>query len=330
MTSPKWSAFDLAEAYQLARAVAVLNDLRVFESQNPFTAKRLAAKHSLDPKLLSGVLEYVARRSDLLRRRAGETFVASRSSSRTARFLIDLYIGTFGGSTAELAGVLRYPGRAPASVDRVRQARAFAAVGSSSLGILPALIRALEFNYTLDLGCGNGELLLEMARRKPSFVGWGVDSNRAMIKLARTRLRDAGLDNRITFLPADCRQLRQTVPKSVRSRIQSITCCNVANEMFGRGEFQAINWFRELREVFPERLLLNSDYYGRLGYGASRRSRQAERETLLHDYVQLISGQGVPPPSRTAWRSIYAQAGCRLVHVVEDTSTTRFIHILSL
>jgi SAM-dependent methyltransferase len=330
MTSPKWSAFDLAEACQLARAVAVLNDLEVFASQTPFTAKQLAAKHSLDPKLLSGVLEYVARRTLLLQPRARETFVASRASSRTARFLIDLYVGAYGGSTAELARVLRDPAGAPASVDRVRHARAFAALDSASLGVLPDLIKALEFNCTLDLGCGNGNLLLELAGRNPSFMGWGIDSNRAMLKIARNSLRGTGLQKRITFLPADCRQLRQTLPESVRSRIQSITCCNVANEMFGRGDREATKWFRELRKIFPGRLFLNSDYYGRLGYRANRRSRPAERETLLHDYVQLISGQGVPPPTRTAWRSIYAQAGCRLVHVVEDTSTTRFIHIVAL
>jgi SAM-dependent methyltransferase len=330
MTSPKWTAFDLAEAYQLSRAVVVLNDLRIFESKKPFTSKQLAAKHGLDARLLSGVLEYVALRSGLLRRTMSEEFIVSRNSSRAARFLIGLYIGAYGGAADQLARILRDPVAAPASVDRVRYALAFEAVDAAALGLLPDVIGALQFSYTLDLGCGNGDLLLELARRDPSFVGWGIDSNRAMLKIARTRLGRTHFGKRIKFLEADCRNLHKTIPERVRSQVRSITCCNVANEMFGQGERQGIKWFRELRKLFSGRALLNSDYYGRLGHRQDRRSRKADRETLLHDYAQLISGQGVPPPSRAAWHSIYSKAGCSLVHVIEDTSTTRFIHILAL
>jgi SAM-dependent methyltransferase len=276
------------------------------------------------------MLEYVALRSSLLRRTMSEEFIVSRNSSRAARFLIDLYIGAYGGTSDQLAKVLRDPAAAPASVDRVRYARAFEAVDAAALGLLPDVIRELQFNYTLDLGSGNGDLLLELARRDPSFVGWGIDSNRAMLKIARTRLRGAHVGRRIKFLEADCRNLRETIPQSVRSEIRCITCCNVANEMFGQGERQGIKWFRELRRLFSGRALLNSDYYGRLGHRESRRARKAERQTLLHDYAQMISGQGVPPPSLAAWHSIYSKAGCSLVHVIEDTSTTRFIHILRL
>jgi hypothetical protein len=64
----------------------------------------------------------------------------------------------------------------------------------------------------------------------------------------------------------------------------------------------------------------------RLGVDA----RGEDRETLLRDYVQLISGQGVPPARMSEWRAIYAAAGCRLAHVIEDTATTRFIHVVML
>jgi SAM-dependent methyltransferase len=324
MTSPKWSAFDLVEAYQLSRAVAVLNDLKVFEAENPFSAKQLAEKHGLDATLLAGVLEYIALRTDLLRRTANEQFVVTRNNSR---FLIDLYTGAYGGTADQLAKILRDPAIAPASVDRVRYARAFESVDSSAQGILPDVISALEFNYMVDLGCGNGDLLLELARRNKSFVGWGIDSNPAMLKVARARLRETHIGKRVRFLEADGARLHKEIPTSVRSQIQSITCCNFANEMFGRGERQAINWFRELRKFFPGRPLLNYDYYGRLG---RTKNRKFQRETLLHDYAQLISGQGIPPATMAQWRSIYSKAGCRLVHVIEDTSTTRFIHIVGL
>jgi SAM-dependent methyltransferase len=323
MANPKWSVFDLVEAYQLSRAVAVLNDLKVFESTKPFSARQLAAKHSLNATLLAGVLEYVALRTTLLRRTAREQFAVTRNSSR---FLIDLYTGAYGATADQLAKILRDPAIAPESVDRVRYARAFESLGSGTQGILPDVIAALDCNYTLDLGCGNGDLLVELARRNTSFVGWGIDSNPAMLKIARARLREAHIGKRVRFMEADSMRLRETLRESVREQIRSITCCNFVNEMFAHGERQAIKWFRELRKLFPGRPLLNCDYYGRLG----TKTRKAQRETLLHDYAQLISGQGIPPATLAEWRAIYSKAGCRLVHAIEDTSTTRFIHIIAL
>jgi SAM-dependent methyltransferase len=324
MTNPKWSVFDLVEAYQLSRAVAVLNDLNVFGSTKPFSAKQLAAKHGLNATLLAGVLEYVALRTTLLRRTARQRFVATGNNSR---FLIDLYTGAYGGTANQLAKILRDPAIAPASVDRIRYARAFESAGSVAQGILPDVISALEFNYTVDVGCGNGDLLLELARRNRSFIGWGIDSNPAVLKVARARLRMAHIGKRVRFLNADGTRLHEEIPASVTSQVQSITCCNFVNEMFAHGERQAINWFRELRKKFPGRPLLNCDYYGRLG---QNRNRKLQRETLLHDYAQLISGQGIPPATMAQWGSIYSKSGCRLVHVIEDTSTTRFIHIIGL
>ena len=324
MANPKWSVFDLVEAYQLSRAVTVLNDMNVFASTKPFSAKQLAAKHGLDAPLLAGVLEYVALRTDLLRRTAREQFAVTRNSSR---FLLDLYTGAYGSTADQLAKILRDPSIAPDSVDRIRYARAFESIGSEVQGILPDMIGALDFNYTLDLGCGNGDLLLELARRKASFVGWGIDSNPAMLKIARARLREAHVGKRVRFKEADGVRLRETLPESVREQIRSITCCNFVNEMFAHGEHQAIKWFRELRKLFPDRPLLNCDYYGRLG---RTKNRKVQRETLLHDYAQLISGQGIPPATLAEWRAIYSKSGCRLVHAIEDTSTTRFIHIIAL
>jgi SAM-dependent methyltransferase len=194
---------------------------------------------------------------------------------------------------------------------------------------LPQIIRQLQFTNLLDLGCGNGELLLELGKQDGDFIGWGVDANPAMLKLARSRARTARLQNRIRFIEGDCRKAGAALPKQIRSRIDSLSASQVANEMFRDGSQQAVKWLGDLRKNFPARPLLICDYYGRLGQKKSRRIEK-ERETLLHDFAQLISGQGIPPPSAREWRSIYSQAGCQLVHIIEDKTTTRFIHILRL
>ena len=329
--SKLWSVLELMEAFLLAHAVAVLHELNLFEAlEKPRTAAELARNHDCDLSILRGTLEYVAARTELLRK-SGQKFVVTRKYDPRARFLLDLYSGAYGHNASHLLELINDPASAADLVDRARHARAFAAVHGSPIAVLPDLIRQLGFNCLLDVGCGNGGLLLELAAGDPEFIGWGLEQNNAMCKLARARIGAAGVTERIKVIRGDCADLELSLPMKVKARVGAIRACNVVNEMFAGGPTRATTWLRNLRRVFPRRSLLLVDYYGRLGVKARpSESVTALRWTLLHDYAQLISGQGIPPSGLKEWRSIYRKAGCRLVHVLEDQDTTRFIHILRL
>ena len=320
------STFDLVEGFHLAHAVAALDGLGVLASlATPRRAGDLAARHGLDREMLAGVLEYVAARTDLIRR-SGQRFVATSRHAADSRFLLNLYVGAYGPNAERLADLLRHPSAASRVVDRARQARAFEAVGRPALGVLPSVIRQLGFDRVLDVGCGTGALLLELARADASFAGWGVDANPHMCATARAHIRAARLGKRLRVFQGDARALRTALPVAVRAGVRAVTACNLVNEMFTSGDAGAVAWLRGLRTLFPGHPLLIVDYYGRLG----RRRGSLEGRTALHDYAQLISGQGVPPASAAGWGAVYRRAGCRLVHVIEDTATTRFIHLLQL
>lgn len=322
----RWSTFDLVEGFQLARAVAALDELGVLASlRTPCHLSELVARHRLDARMLGGVLEYVAARTDLVRR-SGARFVTTRHYAPDARLLVGLYVGAYGGIATRLADLLSDPSAARRAIDRGCQARAFEAMDGRGLGILPEIVRQLGFNHVLDVGCGTGPLLLELARRDPSFRGWGLDASRHMCATARARIRAARLGRRVRVIHGDCRVLRRSLPRNVRADIRTVTAANVVNELFGRGHGEAVAWLRDLRSLLPGRPLLIADYYGRLGRGHG----PLRGHTALHDYVQLISGQGVPPAGVGEWRTIYRAAGCRLVHIIEDTATTRFIHLVRL
>lgn len=320
------SAFDLVEALQLGHAVSTLHDLKILASlEQPSTAEALASKRRLDPNLLRGVLEYVAERTDLVCK-TGARFVATRGYSSQSRFLLDLYAGAYRSNAAQLKKLMRKPSLAPSAVDRVRHARAFEEVGALALGWVAQIIRQLQFNYVLDIGCGPAALLVQLAAQDPKFVGWGLEVNPAMCRAARASIRAARVGRRVKLLEGDSTHLRAVLPADAHSNIQTVTACQVANEMFGAGSSRTLTWLRGIRRMLPGRPLLLSDYYGRLG----SKVRGPHRETLLHDYAQLISGQGVPPAAIAEWRAIYAEAGCRLMHVIEDRGTTRFMHIVML
>ena len=323
----KLSALDLAEGVHLGHAAAALHDLGVLEHlvMTPSTAEELASEFKIDLGMLRGALDFLHARTDLVSK-TGTRFAARKTYDAHARFALGLYGGAFGENAAQIQKVLCRPSIAPGLVDGAAHAKTFAAASTTALGGVPELIQQLELDAVLDLGCGTASLLLRLASDDASFVGWGLEPNPSMCKIARARIRGQGVAKRIRLIRGDSRQLGDAVSAAVRKKIAAVSACQVMNEMFGNGKRDAIAWLEQVRETLPDRPMLVSDYYGRLG----QKNSAAMRETLLHDYAQLISGQGIPPADLAGWTEVYEAAGCQLIHVLEDRATSRFIHVLVL
>ncbi len=324
--APRWSALDLAEGLQLGHALSTLHDLGVLAAlARPRSVDELAGEFGLDAAMLGATLEFAAARTDLIDKR-GQRFRTTAAYAPAARFVLDLYAGAFAGNAVALPAILRRPALAGAAVDRARHAQAFLQAPAGPEAVPAGLLHQLGVRAVLDLGCGPGALLRTMALQDDGFRGWGIDANPAMCRNARARLREAGVTRRVRIVQGDGRDPARTLPDAARAKIQAVVAGDLANELCAHGADAAVVWLRRLQRDFPQRLLLVSDYYGRLGH----RGHAAGRETLLHDYVQAISGQGIPPPDRKAWQAIYRAAEVRLIHCIEDTSTTRFLHLLRL
>lgn len=321
-----WSTDELVETFQLAHAVSALHEMGILASlEKPQTVHKLSQHYRTDATLLKGILDYVAARTNLLRK-VGATFVVTRHYSSAARFLLDLYIGAYGTNAAQLPRILRKPSTAATLVDHVKYAHAFHNAGDSVLGALVQIILHLNLKHVLDLGCGPAALLIALARKDRHLIGWGVELNPAMHRLARARIQEAQLNTRIRIVRGDCRELQSVLPLPAVENIDVVVASQVANEMFRGGQTTAVAWLRHIRQTLPGRLLLIADYYGRLGQAKAPLSR----ETLLHDYVQLISGQGIPPSDASLWGKVYTRSNCHLLHIIEDKATSRFVHVLQL
>jgi SAM-dependent methyltransferase len=311
----------------LSEAVTALHEAKVLASlHRPTTAEDVARKHGFDAVILRGTLDYIAARTDLVRKTSGDQFTATRGYSPQSRFLLEMYGLAYRKNTRALTRLMRLPSRAAHIVDRERHARAFQAAGPATLGSTGLLIRQLRLNHILDLGCGPARMLIGLALEDPQFTGWGVEVNPTTCQAARANIRHARVGGRVRVIRGDARRIASALPAEVLGRVRAVSASQLANEMFATGPSGAVSWLRRLRRVLPGRLCVIADYYGRLG----SRIRPVHRETLLHDYAQLISGQGVPPANVKAWQAIYREAGCRLVHVLEDKRTTLFVHLLVL
>ncbi|MBX3740450.1 MAG: hypothetical protein KF712_05630 [Akkermansiaceae bacterium] len=323
----KFSALDLVEGMHLGHAAAALHDLGVLVQLAvvPSTAEELAAKFKLNCGMLRGLLNFLHARTDLLIRQ-GDFYGTAKNYDAHAEFMLGLYAGAYRENASEVQKILRRPSLASSLVDDVRHARAFGAASTEALGSVPEFIKKLEIDALIDIGCGPASLLLHLAAADAKFTGWGLEPNPWMCKLARARIRDKNLGKRIKLICCDSKRLFESFTPNMLAKVKAISACHVMNEMFGGGKQEAIHWMRQLRKKLPGKLLLVSDYYGRLGVDIAT----GIRETLLHDYAQLISGQGIPPANLDGWNEVYEKAGCRLIHAAEDRRSSQFIHVLLL
>jgi SAM-dependent methyltransferase len=311
---PRRSLLDVVEGFYLSEAVDFLHRSRLLDQlAAPRAPAELAASTGFEEERLALVLEYVARRSDVVdevegRYRRGGAY----GDGALLAFELDQYLGAYGPNVRRLHEALSSRQSASSLVDRDRHARAFGRLERPSFSMLPGVLAGLEVHRLLDLGCGTGSLLLAMARADSGFRGWGIDASPAMCARAGERLAAAGCDDRVAVLEGDATDPAAVLAAAgdgVAAEVEAVTAASLVNELCGDGGRPAVEWLRKLRSVLPGRLLVIADYYGRLGRG----SVPASRKVLLHDLVQVLSGQGVPPADLAGWRRLYEEAGCRLL-----------------
>jgi SAM-dependent methyltransferase len=323
---PPRSPFDLVECFYLAHTLAALEQVGVLKSlEKPVTLRKLAARHRVDTPVLEAALRMLRSRTNLLAYRTQE-YRLTRRYDASVRLMLLQYLGAYRNNAIEFARILRYPYAASKLIDRAQHAKAFEQIDVFSANILADLLLQLELNHVLDIGCGAGTLLLNLAIRRPDFVGWGLDVNPWMCAAARKRIASKHATRRIAIFEGDCRNLQRALPSSVIAKVRTITSASLINEFFSGGPDKAVAWLGDVKAIFPGRTMLIADYCGEQG----ARTKRGSPEIALHDFIQIISGQGVPPGNRTLWKNIYKRAHCDLVHSLEFRDSPFFIHILRL
>jgi SAM-dependent methyltransferase len=323
----KLGPFDLAEGLQLGHAIRALHELGVLNLlRKPMTSSAAAKQLRLDPATLSMVLCYCAARTTVIASKRNNRFQTTGAHGPMSEFLIDMYAGAFGQHAIALESLLEGSRTGPQLINRTLQARAFRSALADEEPPIAGIIRQLQFNHVLDLGCGSGVLLRALATQSKDFHGTGIDFNPEMCRVARTTMREAGVARQVRIFRGDIREDMNILPNDLRATIKTLVASNVANEFFDDGRRTLLSWLVQLKRCFPNVIMLLADYYGRLGVS----ERVADRQTLLHDYVQSLSGQGVPFADLRSWKAIYRDSGCHLIHCIEDKTTTQFIHILRL
>ena len=114
---------------------------------------------------------------------------------------------------------------------------------------IAAIASPPEEGVCLDVCTGTGGLALAMARRGAYVVG--LDAAPGMLRRARRKARQAGLESHVKFMPMDARSL--ALPDD---SFPVVTCCMALHEM-SEGERDQV--LRELRRVASQRVVV-ADY----------------------------------------------------------------------
>lgn len=295
----------------------------------PRHVEEVAAELSLDPVWLHPVLELLARRTPVVERLHDGRYRSVSLDYERLGFALDKFIGAYGPC-------LDVDGPAGDAVDEDLLATAFervtAEIEARHDAPSPTVLLLEHWGVAadvVDLGCGAGGVLGDLAHRNPRFRGIGVDANVAMCDAARAALARRGVADQVQILHGDAALVLSTVDHERRATVTALHGRSFFNACFGAGAEGASATVRAVADAFPGRLLFVDDYYGELARpaGSSPCGSWAE----LQDVVQAWSGQGVPPTDRREWAEVYA-AGGRLLHSYEDDieGFRRFIHVVRL
>ena len=314
--------FSIELFYQLDRMGLVA------KLERPCSVAKLARAHGLDPNVLRIVLEFLVT-TQFVSGEGRDTYFVNRAQLLETQFNARKFAGAYGPVMRGLPQALRPAGGARL-VDQERLAEAFSLAVTQNNTALRQLIAASQSRGLLDLGCGTGSLLVELALDQPRFRGFGIDSNRYMCEAARRSARDHGVEMRVRVRLGDATHPLRMLDLRERRGIDAVHGRSFLNACFRGGESKAIQVLTRLRTALPGRVAWFVDYYGELGQLPSRPDR-CRRLGVLQDVVQALSGQGVPPHTERQWRDIYRRAGCDLQQSHNFDGEIRwFIHVVRL
>jgi SAM-dependent methyltransferase len=332
-SSPKQGLLSALQGYYATVILLQLRRLGLLSKLvQPNTPEILARELAVDPVMTRQLLDFLVLTTSVVRQTGRGTYQLNEPRYAELSFQLEKFVGAYGPATEAISNTLQHPDACADHVDRRALATAFTEAKAFGGSLVADLIAASGVSCLLDLGCGPASLLVDLARRDPSFQGVGIDASGMMCVQARRAVRAADVSRRIDIRHADASKLSQWLSPSLRKRVDSLHENSFLNEFFGQGERGVVKRLRALSRSFPGRRAWFVDYYSSIGQAKGNREAADFPLALLQDLAQVVSGQGVPPRNAKCWRRLYREVGCRLVrtHEFESPNIRWFIHEVML
>lgn len=265
-----------------------------------------AESKGVDAEILEAMCEYLYG-IDIFRKTGGRYFLNGKAKwalaePRGSFNLLSAYRPIFENIFDLLTGKKKY-GR------EVKRSELLAAKGSGELGrlipfpIMREIIRNHGFKTVLDLDAGDLEFLLFLAEDE-EMRGYGIGDSAEVVEYARGRLKEPGLEGRISVFQADIFDLKPLRDKF--KDVDLIVAYDLLHEHLARGEEKIIGLLSGLKGLFPGASFLIAESPKR----ATSDLKKSPTIFLEHNLFHKLSEQTVL--SLDEWLGIFARAGLSL------------------
>jgi SAM-dependent methyltransferase len=313
----EWQAFVMSNLPEMISAMHVCHAVRALADTPLLDRLRHGTRRSdagllagINPDVGAGFLHYLVNRG-ILETRGEEYFLTRLGEFLTTDISLarlGVYLGAYGGVTSRIGDLLT--GKATYGKDVVRDGGQLGAHCDTLFSFFhtPVVLRAMHgrnVKRMLDVGCGGGQLIVDVCLRDPSLTGIGLDIDADAVAVANDLAHRSGVADRVEFVVGDAFD-----PKSwpaVCAEADGLCMMSALHEHFRNGEQAVVDLLDEMSSMFPEqKILLIGE--PELRYDG----RENDDDFFL---IHVLTGQGLPR-ERSAWFDVFDKSTlhCRQVY----------------
>jgi SAM-dependent methyltransferase len=314
----------VSEAY-LAQVLVALWDSGIYEylrERGRIEIDAASQELNLDPEILRSLIGYLVGWGILAPE--GESFILSTKGkpywNYITRGVLTAHLAGYNQLLVNLGPLLRKEidindPRLDRAGRLVASGSGYSLLGSNTIPWILKLIQQTGGSYVMDIGCGAGDFLVQLALRWPEGGGIGIDMNGDAIAKAHANAEKFGVSDRLSFFHAKLSAEPMFIDKNVLDKVDTLTAMYLLHEFAGRGGPEAIRAaIAQMVAQFPGRKLLMLE--GERADPAAMCTKPPRTYAQLdYSFIHPISRQG---PLRTVkeWEQIIRSAGATLVERV--------------
>ena len=311
----------VSDAY-LAQVLVALWDSGLYEylrEHGRIEIIGVAEELNLEPSVLRSLIDYLVGWGILAPE--GEWFVLSKKGhpywNYITRGVLTAHLAGYNQLLTNLGPLLRKEiSLSDPRLDRsgrlVASGSGYALLGSGTIPWILKLIKQIGGTYVMDIGCGAGDFLIQLALRWENGAGIGIDMNAEAIAEAGANAELCGVSDRLTFHHAKLSAAPMPIDSGILEKVDTLTAMYLLHEFAGRGGADAITAaISQLGKQFPGRKLLMLEGE-RADPAALFAAPPRTFAQLDYSFIHPLSRQG---PLRTAaeWEEIIKSAGATLL-----------------
>jgi SAM-dependent methyltransferase len=311
----------VSDAY-LAQVLVALWDSGLYEyirEHGSVRIARVAEELNLEPLVLQSLIEYLVGWGILAPE--GDSYVLSKKGqpywNYITRGVLTAHLAGYNQLLTNLGPLLRKEidlndPRLDRSGRLVASGSGYALLGSGTIPWILKLIKQIGGTYVMDIGCGAGDFLIQLALRWEGGAGVGIDMNSEAIAQAGANAERCGVSDRLSFHHAKLSERPMSIDREILDKVDTLTAMYLLHEFAGRGGPAAITAaISQLRNQFAGRKLLMLEGE-RADPAALFAAPPRTFAQLDYSFIHPLSRQGaLRTPAE--WEQIIDAAGATLV-----------------